>query len=173
MSETTGADLELQNQYDNAQAQRAQADYFGYGETGRFIFPDGVTWIEFKSMNEGAKARYQRDTTRPILIEKGGNASTRVDPAGQRHALIEASVTDWNLTRNGKAFAFSHRFLKEFLESTDPKLVEDLELAIRKINPWLNDDMTVADIDVEIDRLRELRQEVQERELGEAGSADK
>jgi hypothetical protein len=159
--------------YAQAQAHSQQVDYFGFERTEKFVLPDGISYIEIKAMNEGAKARYQRDTTRPIVIEKGGNASTRIDPAATRHALIEHSVVGWNLTRGGKPFGFSPRFLRDFLETADPKIVEDLELAIRKLNPWLNDDLTVEEIDKEIDRLKELREAARERELGEGSSAAK
>src|SRR5690606_23102555 len=150
-----------------------QEDYFGFERVERFIFPDGVTYIEYKAMNEGAKARYQSKTVRPIVIEKGGSASTRIDPAGQRHELIIASVTRWNLTRGGKAVHFSERMLRDWLSLANPVLVENLEKAIRKVNPWLNDDLTVEAIDAEIESLQELRREVVEREQGEGSSATK
>lgn len=154
---------------------RAQLDYFGFAAEETFYFPDGVTWIKFKVMNEGAKSKFQRETQRDLVIERGsGNARTKMDPAAQRHALIEASITDWNLVRGGRPFPFSKgRPLADFLELSDPKLIEDLEKAIRKANPWLLDEMSVEDIDREIDNLKEMREVAEKREQGEASSASR
>lgn len=139
------------------------ADYFGFDEDHEFVFPDGVSKIFFKALNEGDKARYQREINRDVQLERStGNARIKTDPAGERHALIEASVTGWNLRRNGEPVVFSKgskgTTFSQWLNNTNPKLVEALEEAIRKANPWLVADMTVDQIDEEIDRLKEQRE---------------
>lgn len=153
----------------------AQHDYFGFQRRERFVFPDGLTWIEFEVMNEGKKAKFQRDTQRDLVIERGsGNARAKIDPAATRHALIEASVVDWNLTRNGRPYPYNAgQALRDFLTLADPVVIEDLEKAIRKANPWLLDEMSVEDIDREIDNLKEMREVAERRERGEASSANK
>jgi hypothetical protein len=146
----------------------AQEDYFGFSETHRFYFPDKVTFIEFKSMNEGDKAKFQKMTQKDLVLERqSGNARMKVDPATERHELIRTCVVDWNLTRGGAPVKFSDVQLRDFLKLANPKLVEDLEKEIRKHNPWLLQDMTVEDIDREIENLREMRKVAEERERGE------
>lgn len=167
MSETTTTE-----QYEQAPVQQ---DYFGFSRRERFWFPDHATWIDFEVMNEGKKSKYQRETQRDLVIERGsGNARTKVDPAAARHALIEASIVDWNLVRAGRPVPYqAGQPLRDFLQLADPRIVEDLEKAIRKANPWLLDEMSVADIDREIDNLKEMRAVAEEREQGEASSASK
>lgn len=152
----------------------AQADYFGFQEFETFTFPDGQSWIQFQKLNEGLRARFQKSSSRDLVLERGsGNARMKVDPAADRHALIIASCTDWNLKRQGQPVLFSERNLKEFLTLANPVVVEDLEKAIRKANPWLMGEMTVEDIDKEIENLQELRAELVEREAGKLSSSDR
>lgn len=151
-----------------------QSDYFGFASDSRYIFPDGVTYIEFSVMNEGKKAKFQKLTQRDLVLERqSGNARMKVDPSLERHELIRSSVTDWNLLRNGTPIAFDPRALKDFLELANPKIIEGLELAIRKANPWLMDELGTVEIDAEIDNLNELRRVAAEREAGEASSSSK
>lgn len=150
-------------------------DYFGFDDFGQYTFPDGKTWIKFKIMDEGDRAKFQRMTNKDIKISKNsGDASIPTDVAKERHDLIKTSVVDWNLhTRSGpgqpmQPVGFSLSSGKVNLESwlarANPKLVDELELAIRKANPWLQADMTVEEIDKEIERLQELRAEAVKRE---------
>ena len=151
----------------------APTDYFGFQATERFTFPDGQQFIEFSIMNEGAKARFQKLTTRDLVVQRGGDARMKMDPAQERHELIRQSVTSWNLYRGGNAVAFSDRSLKDFLDLANPKLIEDLEKAIRKANPWLMADMKSEDIEREIENLNEMLKVAQEREAGELSSSSR
>ncbi|MFD5451669.1 MULTISPECIES: hypothetical protein [Streptomyces] len=157
-------------------------DYFGFKESRKFFFPDGKTYIEFEVMNEGAKARFQRLTSRDLRVERAtGDARLRMDPGAERHALIDQSVTGWNLMRRDpkdksanprwEHAPFDKSNLNRFLENADPRIVEDLEKEIRLANPWLMDEMTVEDIDKEIANLQELRAKAVEREEAKAASA--
>jgi hypothetical protein len=118
-------------------------DYFGFGRDEVFALPDGKQEIFFKVMNEG-------------------------------HELILSSVTGWSLRRRGPqgwdVVPFStggaNSALAQWLKVADPKIVDDLELAIRRANPWMQADMSVEEIDKEIERLQDLRKEVEARELG-------
>lgn len=151
-----------------------QTDYFGFQEFHKYYFPDGQSWIQFERMNEGKKAKFQKGTSRDLVLERRtGDARLKVDPGGDRHALIKACCTDWNLKRQGQPVAWTDRNMNDWLELTDPILVEELEKAIRKANPWLMAEMTVADIDREIENLQEMRAVAEEREKGEASSASK
>jgi hypothetical protein len=91
----------------------------------------------------------------------------KMDQAQERHELIRTCVTDWNLYRGGQPIPYSEKALKDWLELTNPKLVEDLEKEIRKINPWLLGEMSSEDIQREIDSLNEMLVVAQERERGE------
>jgi hypothetical protein len=156
---------------ENPAVIQVQEDYFGFGESQKFFFPDGVSFIEFQIMNEGQRREFQKKTNRDITFNRGTNdARIKADPAEERHALITSSVTGWNLVRNGQPMPFSKgtpgSTLEQWLKVANPKIVDDLEFAIRKANPWMQAEMTVEEIDKEMARLSELREQVLEREKG-------
>lgn len=149
-----------------------QVDYFGFEEFETIYLPDGTTWIKLQAMNEGAKARFQKMTQRDMVLEKqSGNARFKIDPSEERHELIKSSIVDWNLKRRGQPVRPDHVGIGDFLKLANPKIIEQVELAIRKLNPWLLQDMSVEEIDRQIDELRELRKTAEEREAGEAASS--
>jgi len=152
-----------------------QVDYFGFARSLRHYLPDNITWVEFEVMNEGKKSKFQKATQRSLTIKKGsGDASTSLDQAAERHALILESLTDWNLKRRGSSIPFNKgQALRDFLELADPQVIEGIELAIRKANPWLLGEMSSEDIQQQIDELGDLLVIAQERERGEASSASK
>jgi len=140
-------------------------DYFGFQETHRWLFPDGRQWIEYQTMNEGAKAQFQKRTNRDLVVERAsGNARMNIDPAQERWALLGAACTSWHIMREGHEVNFSNATFEQWLKVANPRLVEDLEKAVRKANPWLLQDMTVEDIDREIKNLQEMREVAEERE---------
>lgn len=153
-------------------------DYWGFGDTRKWFFPDGVQWIEFKVMNEGEKTKFQRETSRDItLMRNTGDARVKVDAATERHQLIETCVTDWNMYRQGSAVPFSKTgpgaTLQQWMQVADPELVAKLEFEIRKANPWLQAEMTTEEIDKQISDLKELREQAEKREQGEASSSSR
>ncbi len=157
---------------EDSMPQTQQIDYFGFAKTTKYFFPDGITFLELKAMNEGEKSKFQKETQRDLVLEKNsGNARFKMDPATERHELIKSSVVGWNLTRNGVPVPFDNKGranpLNDFLELADPKVVEEIELAIRKLNPWLLNELTVTEIDNQIEELKELREVAVERERGE------
>lgn len=158
-------------------AVQAFEDYWGTDDIRRHMLPDGKQYFEFRVMNEGDKAKFQKLTNQDLTIGRDNTAKVRMDPAAERHTLIKTSVTNWNLYKavNGRPepVGFSKQLLEKWLDTAPPKIVEDLEYAIRKANPWLQADMTVEEIDKEIERLEELRKTVKEREVGETSSANK
>ena len=151
-------------------------DYFGFEETHTWYFPDGKQYILFQTMNEGARARYQRATSKDVrLFKQTGDASIKVDPSEERHILFEQSVKGWYIFRNGREVPFgphagSGSEFHKWLMGANPKLVSSLELAIRKANPWLMNEQTVAEIDKQIEELKELRASVEAREEGKDAS---
>lgn len=142
-------------------------DYWSFSATEKYMLPDGKQWIEFNIMNEGQKSSYQKKINRDIKINrKSGDASIRSDIADERHALITTSVVGWSMKQGGNWVAYSTQMLNNWLNVANPKIVEALEFAIRKANPWLQGDMSIEDIDEEIQRLQELRIETEKREQG-------
>jgi hypothetical protein len=150
-------------------------DYFGFGEDHIFVMPDGKQTIEFRVMNEGERAKFQRKTSKDIKFNRAsGDAAIKADQAEERWELIMTSVTGWSFMQRGPQGWVPVPFsggspssaLGKWLTKADPKIVDDLELAIRRANPWMQADMTVEEIDKEIDRLTDLRKEVEERERG-------
>ena len=154
-------------------------DYWGVSETRRYTLPDGKQWIEFKIMDEGDKTKFQKMTNSDLIVQRSGDSRIKIDPARERHELIKSSVTNWNLMQkhpdgewHPAPFA-GNRSIEQWLEKAPPKIVEDLELEIRKANPWMQADMSVDEIDKEIERLNDLRKLARERELGEGASTTK
>lgn len=158
-------------------------DYFGFGSTERWYFPDKKQYIEFQIMNEGQRREFQKKTNRDITFNRGTNdAKIKADPAEERYHLIVTSVVGWNLKRRRADGSFEDvtfskgsggSTLEQFLAKANPKLVDDLEFAIRKANPWMQAEMTVEEIEKEEARLADLKQQVLEREKGEGSSSSK
>lgn len=148
-------------------------DYWGTDETHKHYLPDGVQYFEFKIMNEGDKVKFQKLTNQDLIVGRDNTAKVKVSPETERHTLIETSVIGWNLYKNGEVVGFSPQVLKMWLQSAPPKIVEELEFAIRMANPWMQADMKIEEIDKEIDRLMEMKKQRIEAEAGEAVSKSK
>lgn len=154
-------------------------NYWGVTETHRHMLPDNTQFFEYKTMNEGDKSKFQKLTNQDLVVQRDQSARVRVDPVTERHTLIKTSVTGWHMFapdhKTGEMLpaAFSAALLEKWLTVADPKVVEDLEHAIRLSNPWMQADMTLEEIDKEIERLHEVRRSVVDREAGEAISGTK
>lgn len=164
--------METSPAYEEAD-QQVFADYWGTDETYKHYLPDGQQYFEFKIMSEGDKVKFQKMTNQDLIVGRDQSARVKVDPASERHTLIKTSVTNWTLTKGGEPVGYSKQMLEKWLEVAPPKIVEDLEYAIRMANPWMQAEMSVEEIDKEIERLYETRKQVAEREAGEADSATK
>lgn len=146
-----------------------QANYFGFASSEKFYLPDGASYIEFTKMNEGAKKNFQDKTSRDVVLERNsGNARMNMLQGTERHELIRSCVINWNLRDADGPVQFSTRALSQFLELADPAVVEGLEKAIRKANPWLLAEMSSEDIQKEIDNLTDMLKTAQARERGES-----
>lgn len=149
------------------------ANYWGTDERKKHFLPDGTQYFEFQIMNEGAKSRFQKLTNTDLKVGRDNTATVKMDPVAERHTLIKTSVVDWLLYKDGQPILFGKQMLEKWLEVAPPKIVEDLEQAIRLANPWMQAEMTLEGIDEEMDRLIELRKTIVEREAGEASSVTK
>ena len=155
-------------------------DYWGVDETHRHFLPDGKQYFEYRIMDEGARSRFQKLTNNDLTVLRDNTAKVKVDPVAERHTLIKESVIGWNLMQKAPDGSWSaapwddnKRNLTQWLEKAPPKIVDDLEFAIRKANPWMQADMSVEEIDKEIERLYELRKQVEARQAGEGISGNK
>jgi len=158
--------------------QQPYVDYWGTDEEKNWYFPDGIQYMTIKKMDEGAKSRFQKLTSTDMVIDRNQDTRVKIDPAAERHALITASVTGWNLMQREKdgsftPAVFSKQMMTLWLEKADPKIVADLEHEIRMFNPWMLQEMPVEEIDKEIDRLQEMRKKRVEQDAGESTSTTK
>ncbi len=152
-------------------------DYWGVDRTEKWFLPDGKQFFEFTIMTEGQRADFQRKSSRDLVVQaRTGDARVSTDPAGDRQQLIKTSVTGWYLmqkdVKDGKFYPapFSQRSLESWLEKADPKLVDKLEFEIRLANPWLQNDMTVEQMEEQISDLKRMIDEKQKNDLGEGRS---
>lgn len=146
-----------------------QANYFGFSSSFKFSLPDGVSWIEYTKMNEGAKKQFQDKTSRDVVLERGGAGNARINmlQGTERHELLRSCIVGWNLRDENGPVAFAPHTLSIFLNQADPAIVEELERVIRKANPWLLGEMTVEDIDKQMSELSEMREDLLKRQRGE------
>ncbi len=145
-------------------------DYFTYEETKRWYFPDGKQYIEYQPMTEGDRRRYQSKTMTTMSLNRAsGDSKIGINVARDREALLDISVKNWYMVRNGNEIPFTDRQFgwQRWVTIANPKLIEDLEKEIRKANPWMQADMDLEEVDAEIKRLEELRLELQDRKQGE------
>ena len=162
--------------------------FWGTDEIERYTLPDGVQFFEFKPMNEGAKAKFQKMTNKGLrLNQQTQDATIDVDPANERWTLIKESLVGWLLFQRDKsdprgyseyptALPDDNRRkaqVEKILETFDAKVIQELEFKIRMANPWMQSDMTIEGIDEELDRLAKLRQQKVEEAAGEGASAGK
>lgn len=133
-------------------------DYFAFDESFVVMLPDNIQWVEHTALNEGQKKKYQNLQNRDLIIQRTtGDAKMRMAPGDERHALLSAAITGWNLVRGGQPLPFNERNLKEFLEKAPPKIIELIEKDVRQRNPWLLAEMSVEDIDKEIANLEDMK----------------
>lgn len=152
-------------------------NYWGKLDPIKHFLPDGIQYIEYLPMTEGERAKYQTATQSKMTMNQNTRDSTMTfNVARDRRALLEVSVKGWNmLGPDGEPVAFKNSqfgFWKWY-EQADPKLIEDLEKAVRKSNAWLQADMDEDEIQQEIERLNELLAEKREQALGEDSSSNK
>lgn len=153
-------------------------DYYSFSDRVKWYFPDGVHYIEFEPMTEGARRKYQTRTASVLTMNRAsGDSKIGLNVARDREALLEVSVKDWYMhRRDGMGNWVEVRFddknygFKAWTLIANPKFIESLERAIRKANPWMASEMSVEDIDTEIERLQELREEVRQAEMGKSDS---
>lgn len=155
-------------------ATRQQAVYFGFSETHTVMFPDGVSYVEHTTLNEGARRAYLNNLNRDVRFQRAtGDAIMKMSSGDERYELLRAAVVGWNLLGpEGKPMVFSKgspgAALEQFLDKADPKIIDLIEKDVRKHNPWLLNDVTVEEIDKQIAELTDLRKTKVAEEAGKA-----
>jgi hypothetical protein len=151
---------------------KVQQDYFAFDNERRFMMPDGVSWIDYQVLNEGQRCKYLNRINRDLTIKAATkDAVMRMAPGDERRALLEEAIVGWNFARSGKPVQFNKQNLSEFLQKASPKIIDLIEKEIRLANPWLLAEMSLEDIDREIEQLQELREKKVEEEQANLGSA--
>lgn len=147
-------------------------DYFDFSDTRKVELPQGGYWVEIQVLNEGARRKYLNSTNRDVTIQRAtGDAKMSIASGDDRHALLKAAIVDWNLkTKNQKTgeiddVRFNERTLDDFLAKAPPTIIDVIEKEVRKDNPWLVADITIEQIDEQIEQLEEMReQKIKENE---------
>lgn len=137
--------------------ERVQADYFAFSETHKVQLPDGVTYVEIKSLNEGERRKYLNGMNRDVEIDRAsGNAKMQMRPGDERFALLREAIVGWNLIMGGTPVTFNSAMKEQFLNQANPKIIDLIDKETRKLNAWLLEDMSLEDLLKERDNLDEM-----------------
>ena len=148
-----------------------QVDYFDFEVTRTVTLPDGISFVEHKELTEGQRKKYLNSINRDVIVHRQtGDARMRMAPGDERHALLLTAISGWNLKRAGQALPFNEANVKKFLDAASPRVIDLIDKEVRKANAWLIQDMSVEDIDKEIETLQELRATKVEEESGNSAS---
>lgn len=160
-------------------------DYWGVRETFRFMLPDGRQYFEIRPLDEGGKTAFQQKTSKGIRMSQGSDEATiDIDPATERHELINRSVVGWHLVGRNKFGELQfiecsdnetnrRTALQRFIKNMEPKIVQELEFFIRTKNPWMQEDVPIEELEKELARVQGLIDQKLAEEAGEADSANK
>lgn len=148
--------------------ERRQMSYFGFEERHTLTLPDDISWIEHQTLNEGARRRYLNEVNRDIRLQRStGDAIMKMQAGDEKHALLESAIVGWNLVdESGNPVPFNKGNLQKFLSKASPKIVDLIEKDVRKHNAWLMAEMSVEDIQKQIDELEEMKAAKQRDEEG-------
>lgn len=154
---------------------RVQEDYWGVDVQDTFFFPDHTTFVTLQQLNEGGRLKYQKAIGRDVRLNRvSGDATLRMSGGEERYELLRLVIVGWNLQRQGKPVPFSSgspgSTLEQWLNVAPTSIIDAIEKAARKLNPWLTSEMTVEAIDEQIEELRKLRDEKEREEEGNASS---
>ena len=148
-----------------------QQEYYGTDETYKVFFPDGVTYVECKYLNEGDRSKFQGSVNKELRLEKvTGDALMKLTPGSERKALLMGAIVDWNLIQKGKPVPFSTNSvgsnLAQWIEKAPPSIIDMVEKEIRKHEPWTMANLSSKDIQEQIDQLQEMLEAKVKEEAG-------
>lgn len=154
-------------------------NYFGFQSTHKFFMPDRKQYIEFKALNEGARAAYEAKTSRDVTFSRtSDDAKIKMNSAEDRHELILQSVTGWYMglpdgsggINVAKFSAGKGGTFNQWLMIADPEIINGLHTAIRNKNGWMVAEQTAEMIREEIKALEEKLAVVEQREAAAKNS---
>lgn len=164
--------------------QSGEVDFFAFDLTETVYLPGSSTqYVVIKSLTEGEKKAYQNLVNREVTLKKGGDAQMKMAAGDERHHLLKNGIVDWHLLRRPvkggrpdmsqplQPVTFNARELGLFLDHANPVVVEHIEKALRKANPWLMAEMDLEDMIRERDNLNEMIAAKEKEEAGNGGSA--
>jgi hypothetical protein len=148
-----------------------QADYYGTDEKYTVTLPDGITFVECKTMTEGDRQKYQSSVNRDVRVSRqSGDMHLKLSTGEERMALLTAVIVGWNVVRAGAPVPFSKGSpgseLNKFILQAPPSIVDHIERSIRRKETWLLGEATVEDLDAQIAELTELREKKAAEEVG-------
>ena len=151
--------------------ETVQIDYFGFEETERVPLPDHRSYVDIKALNEGGRRAYLNAVNREVKISKGtGDAIMQMANGDERRILLRHAICGWNLvrTRNGtlEPVPFKEGLLSEFLEKANPMVIEVIDKAVRKQNPWLMIDVSLEDLEKQREELDDQIEKKRREEEG-------
>lgn len=142
-------------------------DYFNTDTTVEVALPDGKQTVTIQMLSEGKRRKYLNAINKDVVVQRTtGDARMRMAPGDDRYALLTESIVGWTLLRGGKPVAFDGRTLDQFLTMAPPTVLDVIEKEVRRLNPWLAAELTVEQIDQQIEALKEQRDVLIRRQEG-------
>lgn len=144
-------------------------DFFGMTVEHTVWLQKDKQFVTHREMSEGQRREYLNSINRDVTIAHATrDMKMRMAPGDERHALLKTAIIGWQVYREGNPLPFSKKNLQDFLEAAPPKIIDMIEKDVRLANPWLMQEMSLEDIDKEIESLQELRAKKVEEEAGNA-----
>lgn len=150
-----------------------QADYYGTDETYQVTFPDGVTYVDCKTMTEGDRQLYQSKVNKDVRVSRqSGDMHLKLSTGEERMALLTSAIIGWNVIHDGKQVPFGKGSpgaeLEKFIRQAPPSIIDRIEREIRKHESWLIGEATVEDLNEQIENLTEMRDKRLKEDSGNA-----
>lgn len=142
-----------------------EVDYFDFAEEHTVYLPGSKTqFVQHRTLNESARRDYMNQQNREVRLQKSsGDAILKMATGKEQLSLLRAAVCGWNLVRKNsktgemESVPYSDTKRNEFFDKANPVVIDAIMNDIRKHNPWLLADVTIEDIDKQIEELNELR----------------
>lgn len=136
-------------------------DYFAPTEAQWVDLPDGKQRVQIKVFTEGQRRKYLSDTNQEFKMNARTKDLTMRSNAGDDlHALLKIAIVDWEIWREGKAYAFSDKRIAEALDAWPVAVVDHIAKAVQDINPWLRGEDDLEAMEAEYKDLGERIEEL-------------
>jgi len=139
-------------------------DFFGAKEDEIVELDDAGSHVRVKYFVAGDKSKYLKALNRQVELGKDGKSRIQISGAEDQAALLRVAITGWGIYQGERALPFTNNNLRDFLSKAPVDVLDTIEKQVRKMNPFLDDELTVEEIDAQITDLEELRAELIERE---------